>query len=96
MIEKIIGNKNPKRERKRNLLESRADSLVDSDRERLRNGGVIQMYPALLAAAAVRAATVVGGKSESSDDPIELDSANEGLSPNMSIDELIKMRKGST
>ena len=94
MLKKLIGTGSVKDESKKNMLENRADSLVDSDIEKLRNGGVIQMYPAVLAAAVVRAASYVAGKPEDSVNASN-SSVHEEIPENASLNELLKIRKDS-
>lgn len=91
MIKRVFSNTIPENNQKKTTLESRADSLVDSDIEKLRNRGVIQMYPAIIAAAAAGAAAVAGKPEDSADSPNS--SIDIEFSGNKPLSELLEVRE---
>lgn len=76
-------------------IERKADHLIASDTEYLNNGGTIMAYPAVIVAAAVRAATYATSATDGAEESANTVPAvsDEDLSVEMSVDDLIQARQ---
>jgi len=76
-------------------IERKADELVASDTEYLNNGGTIMAYPAVIVAAAVRAATVATSTTDGAEESANTAPAvgDADLPTELSVDDLIQARR---